>query len=193
VESVTISTKPEDIAAYILELVDAGTATPIVLIDGRAGSGKSTLAAELKNQIFKQGESAPRVVHMDDLYEGWHGLQAGVDYLQRFILNPISRRVVAHWQQFDWVTETRETGAWREFTGGTPLIVEGCGSLSAAASEVADLRIWLEAPEEVRQARWVERDGHKFDDKWPIWAAQEIDFYAREKSVDLADLIIANG
>jgi cytidylate kinase len=51
------------------------------------------------------------------------------------------------------------------------------------------LRIWLEAKEQVRQARWLEREGNL--DKFEMWAAQELDFYAREKSASLADLVIA--
>jgi cytidylate kinase len=75
-----------------------------------------------------------------------------------------------------------------EFSGGTPLIIEGCGSLSDRASSVAFLRIWLEAKEPVRQSRWREREGNL--DKFEMWAAQELDFYAREKSLELADLVI---
>jgi hypothetical protein len=76
-----------------------------------------------------------------------------------------------------------------EFSGGTPLIIEGCGALSDRASSVAFLRIWLEAQESVRQARWLEREGDL--EKFDMWAAQELDFYAREKSASLADFVIA--
>ncbi len=176
------------VTQQILELIEDGKQTPIILIDGRAGSGKSTLAELLQNQLFKLGESAPRVVHMDDLYEGWDGLQAGVDYLQRFILNPLARREGANWQEFDWASNTRD-GQWREFRGGTPLIIEGCGALSRLAAEQADLKIWLEVDAEVRHQRWLEREGN--DEFWGRWAGQEIDFYAREKSVELADLIVS--
>jgi hypothetical protein len=30
-------------------------------------------------------------------------------------------------------------------------------------------------------------------ERFDMWAAQELDFYAREKSVSLADLVIATG
>jgi hypothetical protein len=61
--------------------------------------------------------------------------------------------------------------------------------LGDRASLVAFFRIWLEAKEPVRQARWLEREGNL--DKFDMWAAQELDFYAREKSALLADLVIA--
>lgn len=182
----------EKIAAQVLELVDRGNSMPIVLIDGRSNSGKSTLAAEVQNLIFKNGESAPRVVHMDDLYLGWNGLQAGADYLNRFILKPISDSYIAQWREFDWANpgepgyESRN-GEWREFAGGTPLIIEGCGALNQLSAQVANIKIWLEVPQEIRHQRWLEREGSS--EHWAEWAAQEEEFYAREKSSELADEI----
>lgn len=180
----------EKIAAQVLELVDRGNSMPIVLIDGRSNSGKSTLAAEVQNLIFKNGESAPRVVHMDDLYLGWSGLQAGADYLNRFILKPLSDSYIAQWREFDWANpgepgyEARN-GEWREFAGGTPLIIEGCGALNQLSAQVANIKIWLEVPQEIRHHRWLEREGSA--EHWAEWAAQEEEFYAREKSSELAD------
>ena len=175
----------ERVVSQTLELVDAGVVTPIILIDGRAGSGKSTLAAKLQNELFKQGESMPRVIHMDDLYEGWQGLALGADYLQRIILNPLLTKKSSSWQEYNWQLEQRER--WREFSGGTPLIVEGCGSLNQYTSTVANISIWLEVDEETRRRRWQERDGEIFDQYFDIWAAQELDFIAKEKSPTLAD------
>jgi uridine kinase len=176
----------EKISSDVLELIDRGNQTPIVLIDGRAGSGKSTFAESLQQQLFRDGESAPRVIHMDNIFEGWEGLSLGSDYLVRFILNPLSRRETASWQDWSWVKNERSS--WREFSGGTPLIVEGCGSLTERSKEHADISIWLEASEETRRDRWLNRERHL--DKFDFWAAQELDFYAREKSQSLADLVI---
>lgn len=176
------------LSEQVLELIDSGVSTPIILIDGRAGSGKSTLAALLQNELFKEGDSLPRLIHMDDLYEGWDGLQAGVDYLQRMILNPIVNRRKAEWQEFDWTANAR--GRWREFEGGTPLIIEGCGSISRLAAEAASIKIWVEADSDVRYQRWLEREGN--DEYFGRWAAQEVEFYSRERSTELADLTVAN-
>jgi uridine kinase len=176
----------KNISSQVLELIDRGNQTPILLIDGRAGSGKSTFAETLQQQLFRDGESAPRVIHMDNIFEGWEGLSLGSDYLVRFILQPLARRETASWQDWSWVKNQRSS--WREFSGGTPLIVEGCGSLSERSKEHADIAIWLEASEETRRERWIQRERHL--DKFDFWAAQELDFYAREKSQSLADLVI---
>lgn len=167
-----------------LELVDSGVSTPIVVIDGRAGSGKSTLALALQNALFIEGESLPRLINMDDLYEGWDGLAQGAEYLQRTILMPLLNNKTASWQEFNWETNQRER--WREFSGGTPLIIEGCGSLNRYTASIANLTVWLDVPEEIRKARWLERDGHAFDQYFDSWAAQELDFIAREKSPEWA-------
>jgi uridine kinase len=176
----------EKISSQVLELIDRGNQTPIVLIDGRAGSGKSTFAEKLQQQLFRDGESAPRVIHMDNIFEGWDGLALGSDYMVRFILQPLARRETASWQDWSWVKNQRSS--WREFSGGTPLIVEGCGSLTERSKEHADISIWLEASEETRRERWIQRERHL--EKFDFWAAQELDFYAREKSQSLADLVI---
>ena len=174
------------ISSQVLELIDRGNQTPIILIDGRAGSGKSTFAESLQQQLFREGESAPRVIHMDNIFEGWDGLALGSDYMVRFILQPLARRETASWQDWSWVKNQRSS--WREFSGGTPLIVEGCGSLTERSKEHADISIWLEASEEIRRERWIQRERHL--EKFDFWAAQELDFYAREKSQSLADLVI---
>ena len=167
-----------------LELVDSGVNTPIVVIDGRAGSGKSTLALALQNALFIEGESLPRLINMDDLYEGWSGLASGAEYLQRNILMPLEANKTASWQEFNWETNQRER--WREFSGGTPLIIEGCGSLNRYTASIANLTVWLDVAEEIRRARWLERDGHAFDQYFDSWAAQELDFIARENSPEWA-------
>jgi uridine kinase len=176
----------EKISSQVLKLIDRGNQTPIILIDGRGGSGKSTFAEKLQQQLFRVGESAPRVIHMDNIFEGWDGLALGSDYMVRFILQPLARRETASWQDWSWVKNQRSS--WREFSGGTPLIVEGCGSLTERSKEHADVSIWLEASEETRRERWIQRERHL--EKFDFWAAQELDFYAREKSQSLADLVI---
>lgn len=171
--------------------------TPIILIDGRAGSGKSSFAEELRNEIFSQSDAAPALVHMDDLYPGWDGLQEGSSYLLQNILRPLFAGRPAAWQKWDWGASKRgdstEPGnGWREFSGGNILIVEGCGSLSRQSREIASLCIWIEADRKSRRDRWHIRDSGKFDDHWGLWQAQEDDFYKAEKSEQLADWIIQN-
>ena len=166
------------------ETLELASNTPILLIDGRSCSGKSTLAKKLQNQLFLEGDSMPRIISMDDLYPGWDGLASGAEYLQRVILQPLLKGKTANWQEYDW--ESKERKEWREFSGGTPLIIEGCGSITNFTASISDFVIWLEVPEEVRRQRWQERDGDRFNEYFEMWSAQELDFIAIHKPKDLA-------
>lgn len=183
------------LADELLNLVDSNTPQPILLIDGRAGAGKSTLAQAVTDRYFKLGESKPVVVHLDDLYPGWSGLTAGVMYALHNILIPAASGRPASWQLWNWETNQRgrasEPGnGWREFRGGTPLILEGCGALNRQSNELADLSVWLDVAEPIRRQRWQQRDGSKFDEYWPIWAAQEDEVLAQERPQELADYLL---
>lgn len=192
-------TDPSQLAAkladQLLNLVDSRTPQPVLLIDGRAGAGKSTLAQAVTDKYFKLGDSKPVVVHLDDLYPGWSGLQAGAMYALHNILIPVASGKPASWQLWDWAADQRgmpgEPGnGWREFRGGTPLIIEGCGSLNRQSRELADLSVWLEVSEPIRRQRWRQRDGDLFDEYWPMWAAQEDEVWTRERPHELADCLL---
>jgi len=169
---------------------------PIVLIDGRAAAGKSLFANQLAELYFQSEKQAARVISMDDLYPGWEGLSSGSIYLLTQILTPLSQGKTANWQVWNWAENTRgaddAVNGHREFSGGTALIVEGCGSISRLTAEMADITIWVEADFQIRKSRFNQRDGGKFDDFFSIWSAQEDEFYEKEKSFELAQLIIEN-
>ena len=152
----------------------------VVLIDGRSGSGKTTLADDLAGALDL------RVVHMDDLYEGWEGLRAGSDYAWQRILEPLSRGETARWNRWDWHASARAEE--HALAPGEAFVLEGCGSLSRRAAGVAGLAIWLELDEEERHRRAAQRDGD--DSWWSGWRAQEDAFYAAERSSSLAGLAL---
>jgi hypothetical protein len=134
---------------------------------------------------------------MDDLYPGWEGLAAGSRYLATNILQPLKASRKASWQIWNWSksergSESEPGNGWREFEGGVPLIIEGCGSLSRASREMSDFSVWVETEAPTRRERLKARDGSQFDEFWPTWAIQEDEFYQVEKSQELADLVISN-
>jgi uridine kinase len=180
-----------------LEPVISVKNTTIVLVDGRAGAGKSKFARELAEVIFKSERQLPKLIHMDDLYPGWDGLRAGSAYLNRNILQPIVAGKQANWQVWDW--ELGQRGAsgepangWRSFEGGNLVVIEGCASVSAISTDLADLSIWIESDTELRRTRFSQRDQGQFDDYWESWAIQEDEFYEQEKSSDRCEIWIEN-
>jgi uridine kinase len=169
---------------------------PIVLIDGRAASGKSQFAKDLAEAFFQVDRQAARTIHMDDLYPGWNGLAEGSVYLLTNILLPLANSRSANWQVWNWRKNHRgaeEPGnGRREFSGGTLLIVEGCGSISRLSYEHSDFQVWIDADDKDRKERFSLRDHGQFDEYFGIWSAQEDEFYEREKSKQLAQLIVQN-
>ncbi|MCH1882809.1 ATP-binding protein [Agrococcus sp. ARC_14] len=149
----------------------------ITIIDGRSGSGKTELAARLA------AETGARVIHMDDLYAGWHGLATGSRLLERGILAPLTAGAVARWRRWDW--EISDWGPEDRAAPGEHLIIEGCGSLTIESREHAQRTIWLEAPESVRRARALERDGD--DSWWLLWREQEDAHIAAHDPAAIAD------
>lgn len=148
------------LAASTNEAVPAGV--PVVTIDGYSGSGKSTLAAALARLV-----NGWQVLHLDDWYPGWDGLEAGADIARRIAADLRGGRASSY-EAWDW-----ENGA----TGATipvplaPTIIEGCGAIEAEA----DLAIWIADPgEEERRHRALARDGQTYAPHWQRWARQDL-------------------
>lgn len=157
-----------------------GSPGPVVLVDGRSGAGKTTMAAEIA------AAAGAAVVHMDELYPGWHGLEAGSRYAVDRILRPLAEGRPARWRRWDWHAGRRAEE--RSLAPGTPLVLEGCGALSRAARQLARHAVWIELDEETRRRRAAGRDGG--DWWWQLWRAQEDAFYRREGGAALADEVL---
>jgi len=147
-----------------------GDSPAVLIIDGRSGSGKSTLATRLA------AASGAQIVRLDDLYPGWDGLLAGSERVTDALVS-------GRYRAWDWGLEIE--GETCDLDLARPVIVEGCGSLTArncaAAHEYADrLRrgasgetsepghrasivrevwtLWLECPGSVRRSRALSRE-----------------------------------
>ncbi len=151
---------------------------PVVLVDGRSGSGKTELARAIV-AVWPEAQ----LVRLDDFYPGWDGLDAGSRHVVEHVLSEHPR-----WQRWDW---ERDAGAeWHELDHSRPLIVEGVGALSGASRPRAALAIWVELDDVSRKRRALERDGEGYAPHWDRWAAQEERFLARERPLELADLVL---
>ncbi|MGY1643656.1 uridine kinase [Geodermatophilus sp. SYSU D00703] len=154
--------------------------TRLVCVDGPAGSGKTTLAGALADRL-----GAP-VVHMDDLYAGWTTTGAFAR-LAAGVLRPLAAGQPGAYHRYDW-------GAGRFDRSPIPvpssdvLVVEGCGSCPRAADPWAVLRIWVEAPPEVRLARGLARDGVTLEPEWRCWQRTEAALFAAERTRERADV-----
>lgn len=146
----------------------------ILLIDGPSGAGKTTFARQLAQILGWQ------LVHMDDLYPGWDGLQRGSEIVVSEVLR---QRRVPTW---DW--DLQRPGAVQLLQSGH-LIIEGVGALTdqslAAARELDDvLSIVLDGSVHWRQQRALSRDP-EYVPFWQQWAQQEARHFATMPTPDV--------
>ncbi|MCO7273241.1 uridine kinase family protein [Cellulosimicrobium cellulans] len=161
---------------------ERASGTRLVVIDGPAGSGKTTLAAQL-------GEALPaQVLHMDDLYEGWRGLEPAWSRLDEWVLAPLAAGRPGRYRRFDWTLD--RFAEWHDVAPAPYLVVEGCGAGRREADGVAALRLWVEAPDDVRLRRGLDRDGEDQRAHWLAWMLDEHEHYARNASRERADVVL---
>ncbi len=159
----------------------------VVGVDGRSGTGKTSLAEQLAHAL--SGDDAPvPVVHLDDLYPGWDGLAAAVPALVAGVLEPLSRGEDARWRRWDWAADA--PGRWAEVAWAPTVVVEGVGATAAPCRPHLSATIWLEAPDDVRYARAIGRDGEGFAREWDRWAAQEVGYLDADRPAEHADVVV---
>jgi len=158
-------------------------ATKVVAIDGPSGAGKTDFAAALAQRL-----PSAYVLHMDDLYPGWDGLEQAVADLHDQVLAPLARGERAAYRGWDW--EHERYAGWHSLPLTELLVVDGVGSGAGRNAELESVLIWLEADPDVRFRRGIERDGETYLANWQRWAAQEQVLFAADMTRQRADLIL---
>ncbi|KAB2807416.1 4-amino-4-deoxy-L-arabinose transferase [Pimelobacter simplex] len=154
----------------------------LICIDGLAGSGKTTLARAL-------AALAPEavVIGTDEMLEGWRGLP-GLAASTEALLRPLAAGRPGTWRRWDWYAD-----GWAETRTVAPpplVILEGVGSAATSYRDLVTVLVWVEAPLDVRLARWLERDGEDARPHWDDWLADEAALHAREDTRSWADVVV---
>ncbi|MDM7856257.1 uridine kinase family protein [Cellulomonas alba] len=158
----------------------------LVCVDGPAGSGKTTTAEAVRAASVSAGVRAT-VLHLDDLYEGWSGLEGSLwPRLRAQVLEPLRRGRTARYQRYDWPSERFDD--WVDVPVPELLVLEGCGSARRAAGGLASALVWVEAPPDLRLTRGLERDGTAARDHWLRWMHDEAEHFTRERTRERADI-----
>lgn len=187
-DQITDPAAPQDVAAVVdLARVAAPRCgqTVVVAIDGPSGSGKTTLAHGVVEAL-----GCP-VAHMDQIFPGWDGLAAAAPLVTEQVLEPIARGERAAYRTWDWAEDR-----WNGTITLPPhrfLVVEGCGSSVGSAGAYAAVRVWVDAPRDVRLARGLARDGQAYAPHWQRWADQEDALFAADGTRERADVVIETG
>ena len=157
--------------------------TKVVAIDGPSGAGKTDFAAVLVERLTDS-----YVLHMDDMYAGWDGLEQAVTDLHDQVLAPIARREQAAYRRWDW--KHQRNAGWQSLPATKVLLVDGVGSGAGRNADLESVLIWLEADRDVRIRRTIERDGESYLPHWQRWATQEEALFALDGTRNRADLIV---
>jgi hypothetical protein len=62
------------------------------------------------------------------------------------------------------------------------LVVEGCGSSPPVLDPLTVLRVWVEAPADLRLRRGLERDGEALRNEWLRWQERETAVFTAERT-----------
>jgi uridine kinase len=176
------STTVAELAARVLAAPARLGAVRLVCIDGPAGSGKTTLAGRVADAL---GDAAA-LVHLEDLYAGWT-ITGAVARLRAGVLRPLAEGRAGAYHRYDWAT-ARFVPEPTAVPVRPVLLVEGCGSSPRSLDEWTTLRVWVEAPAELRVARGLARDGVALEPQWRRWQMTEAAEFAREDTRARADL-----
>lgn len=164
----------------VLELIAA--ALPMrgftfVGIGGRGGAGKSSLASRIPDA---------QVVGTDEF---WDGDGFNLDRLQTEVVEPLLAGRVAGYEAWDW-TAQRPRGRHEVHPSGT-VVIEGVCALHRRFRDAYDVRVWVEAPYEVRLARGVARDGESARATWvERWMPGEDRYVERDDPIPSADIVV---
>lgn len=158
----------------------------LVCVDGPAGSGKTTLARAVRDAAAEIGSVA--LVQVDDLLDGWGGLAGAGRTLEVDVLDPLRQGRPGRYRRYDW-----HAARFAEEVPVAPvdlLLVEGVGSWRTSYASWVTTLVWVEAPRDLRLARWVARDGEALSAHWEAWLTDETALFRREGTRERADLVV---
>lgn len=172
-----------DLAREVLDSTPRLGVVRLVTIDGPSGSGKTSLAKRLCRALRR----VP-TVHLDHLYEGWSGLDGVAGNLDSWVFTPLRHGMAGQHMVYDW--HRGAFAEWREVPLAPALIVEGVGAGQRQFHDLAVMRLWVEADEDLRRERTIEREGPDAAVALRDWWPNEERHFAAEGTRERADLII---
>lgn len=150
----------------------------LVGIGGHGGAGKTTLARQI---------DGAQVVATDEF---WDGESFDLARVLTEVVEPLARGDAARYRAFSWPDQALEDGE-RVVRPEGVVVIEGVCALHQMFRDEYNLRVWVEAPRDVRLARGIARDGEASRPKWAeVWMPREDAYVARDNPRAAADLIV---
>ncbi len=175
----------------IIEDINKNKSLLIIGIDGPCASGKTTLAAKLAKELGAQ------VIHTDDFFLPFEmktserlSQPGGNIHYERFCREVA--KGIATGKEFEYGVYRCSDGMIAEKKTVIPegiIIAEGSYSLNPSMGVDYDLRVFVEAPLEVRLERILERNGREklevFKEKWIPMENKYFDCFGIKEKCDI--------
>jgi uridine kinase len=151
----------------------------LLAIDGPAGAGKTTFAAKLEAELSVDG--TVRVIHMDDLYNGWDNALSNPlsEILDRISTAHIAGREFVI-KIFNW--HTMQFDREEKITPTDYLIIEGVGAAQQIVRETGATTYWLDIEPEIGLQRVLARDGEHIEVQMRQWQVDQDKHFARDET-----------
>lgn len=167
----------------IRALVDANSDGPMTVlgIGGFGGAGKSTLARQVADRI-----PGAQIVSTDAF---WTGSSFDLGRLRTDVLDRLLAGSIAQFDEWNWATKTTDPNRRVHPTG--LIIVEGVCALHQMFRDDLSVRVWVEAPRDVRLERGVARDGEQSRITWEtVWMPNELAYVERDNPIACAHMVV---
>jgi uridine kinase len=179
----------------------------LIAIDGGSGSGKSSIATILAETV------SATLIATDDFFaahigdQGWLNrsrIERAADALdwQRLrseVLEPLLRRTPAKWHSFDFAAGIMPDGSYATkadcitYTPRDIIVLEGAYSTRPELADLADLKILVAVPVEIRHRRLIQREERKFLAKWhATWDEAERFYFEHVRDASTFDMVVEN-
>jgi uridine kinase len=156
--------------------------THLTVIDGPAASGKTTASRKIATAL------GAHLFHIDQMLEGWGGLARLWPRLLDEVLLPIRGGKPGVFRAWDWEQDC--LGQWSEVPVTEFLVIEGVGTGHQEVDQYASFKIWVEAPQDLRLERGLERDGSDTAELWEAWIPEEMELHKAHNTRARCDVII---
>ncbi len=176
-------TSLQAVVARIEAARSAHAASPLLLvgIGGHGGAGKTTLAMRIAAEVANS-----QVVATDAF---WDGSGFDLNRLRTDVLDPLLAGEAVVFDEWDWATKQPRPG--RELRPEGVVVVEGVCALHQMFRDDMAVRVWVDAPYDVRLARGIARDGEGSRATWvDVWMPNEEAYVRRDEPIACAHLII---
>ena len=169
----------------ITDLIEAAGAVRrlvFVGIGGHGAAGKSTLAARLADVV-----PGVQIVATDVFFDG---NQFDLQRLRTTVIDELLAGRSAMYEPWDWAAGA-PSGTTVAVEPNGVVVVEGVCALHEMFRHDLDVRVWVDAPTDVRLGRAVARNGESSRSTWTgIWMPNEDAYITRDRPVECADVVV---